>query len=538
MNEATPNHLGLTAADREYLVREGLEPADIDAQLQLLQSENLYLTLNRACTLGDGLRRFDTQEREHLAATYRAWRQTHTASRFIPASGAASRLFAALDSLRRQSPTPSFDALKSLAEKNADAKTCWMILSQLDKFPFAFALRKALGIGQEPWPAVFASQGLKAVVTAMLDTPGLGLMDLPKALIPFHRTAEGNHTALHAQVLETASLAANAQGICRLHFTVSPEHQVLFIAACEKAAQVLAQRGQKLEVGFSEQSPATRTLSTLDGALVRDAAGHPALRPGGHGSLLRNLESVAADLVFVKNIDNVAREEDLPEAEAWHAALAGHLLALQESAHGFLRALEFNALENTADTTITSNKIEIANKALAWLAQVTGQPLPLAIRQAESQEKIRLAYQALHRPIRVCGMVKNEGEPGGGPFFAASGHGEPTSQIVEAAQVNTSDATQKNILGQATHFNPVDFVCALRDHRGQPYRLSDYADEKAWFLARKPKGTSWLTVLERPGLWNGAMAHWLTVFVEIPLALFNPVKTLADLLRPAHQGKA
>jgi Domain of unknown function (DUF4301) len=520
--------IDLSEADVVYLVEtEGLSRKDIADQADLLGRRSLHVQLVRACKLKDGLRVLSEADQKRYAEHFGNWRAKGEAHRFIPASGAASRLFAALDWCLHVQPVPSWDDLQSMSKESGSAKACVQILSRLKDFPFEPQLRSVVAPGdahpEMDWDDVLRQKGPRTVIEAILGPTGLGLAQRPKALIPFHRHGSSVRTALDEQVLETERLVCDGRGESRVHFTVSPEHRDLFSAACQENATRLQARGTHLRVAFSEQSPQTRTLALCDGKVFREQ-GKPVLRPGGHGSLLRNLESVAAPLVFVKNIDNVAREETQPQAEWWHGALAGLLLELQSQAHGFSEALEGHGGE------------EVLSSIESWLGTNMGWSTPPSWRDWKVEDRIAYAKQALHRPIRVCGMVANQGEPGGGPFWVLGRNGQVTPQIVESSQVDSTSADQKAILSQATHFNPVDFVCGLLDYRGKPYELAAFSDPEAWFMAHKPQGASMLTVLERPGLWNGAMAHWFTVFVEIPVSLFNPVKTIADLLRPAHLG--
>jgi hypothetical protein len=533
--------MGLTENDVRILIdSENLSLADIAVQIDCLSQVSLCVDLHRPCTLGDGIQFFSEAECLRLATVYSDYAKRHGCLRFVPASGAASRLFAALD--------PSSPAQARLA-----------LLLELDAFPFSQALIQAIteslaadmiSVFPEAWqqkekPLRLALEilGPQILIEMLLGQKGLNLGELPKALLPFHRYGKEVRTALAEQVAETEALVCDEDSICRIHFTVAPEHRAALEVAAKNAAKHLRPPERRLEARFSEQADSTRTLSLWDGKLVREK-GRLTLRPGGHGALLGNLQAAASHgmsanprsgaLVFVKNIDNVVRQESLAEGVRWRSALAGLLLETETQVHDLLGRLESDDVEMAVTETLQLLKHRFALGVPEFLAA------------ASPEERRAYCYQALHRPMRVCGMVRNQGEPGGGPFWVntqvQSKADEPlylsaiTPQIVESAQVNTANLAQKQRLTQATHFNPVDFVCSLRDHRGIPYELSAYADAKAWFLAHKPKDGKVITVLERPGLWNGAMAHWLTLFMEIPVSLFNPVKTIADLLRPAHLG--
>ncbi len=303
----------------------------------------------------------------------------------------------------------------------------------------------------------------------------MGLGDLPKALAPFHRYGSRTVTPIEEHVREAAALAG--QGVeSRLHFTISPEHEVLFQRHVEETLKVLRVEGIKAEVTFSTQDPATQTLALDEtGEPFRDASGNLLLRPGGHGALLSNLESCDAEFVWIHNVDNIAVESHRAKDRRVHRALAGKLIRMAR------------------ERTVNSG------------------------------------------PLRVCGMVPNTGEPGGGPFWISTADGEKI-RIVESAEVNGSDLSQKKIFNAATHFNPVDMICTLREPSGKPYRLHDFSDPNACLITKKIHEGRSITALEWPGLWNGGMAGWDTVCVEIPLSMFTPVKTMADLQRPEHQG--
>jgi len=521
--------MGLSPEDIEFLVSQGrLSPDDIALQVAHLGRDRLSLDLARPCTLGDGILALSEAERNGLDARFREYAGAKTVMRFIPASGAASRLFAAWDWYLHQDPSPTRTELKTLAGSESQAKACLAFLEKIDSFPFAGEaldhLNRTRGENLSSLSQWVDKFGPQPVLSVLLEAAGLGLREKPKALIPFHRYADGVKTALDEQMAETAALVLNPQGMGQVHFTVAPEHRATIMAAGEQAAEEFDSQGKKIAITYSEQDDATRTLSLSDGRLARDGEGRPALRPGGHGALLENLSAVGEELVFIKNIDNVVRREELASSLRWRGALAGLLLECREEIHAHLRKLHGSDPEKAVEA------------ASHYLEEKFGLSLPDTLRRAGIEDRLGFCREKLNRPVRVCGMVKNQGEPGGGPFWVRQKDGGLSLQIVEAAQVDLENADQKALLAKATHFNPVDFVCGLTDWRGKPFALRDFADENAWFLSEKNKDGKTLKVLERPGLWNGAMAHWLTLFVEIPLELFNPVKTIGDLLRPSHLG--
>jgi len=361
----------------------------------------------------------------------------------------------------------------------------------------------------------------RELLRLILTEEGLDYGNLPKALLPFHRYGEEIRTALEEHLVEAAYYIRDEWARCRIHVTIGGEHE-------ERLRTFLATRQQKYEerfgvtyeVTFSTQDASTDTIA-LDarGHLALDVHGRLLFRPGGHGALLKNLNDLRGDILFIRNIDNVVREERLAENVLWHQVMGGLLVAMEREVHTLLREL---AAGKTAH-------------AEEYVQNVLGISIPTAHDLGSESEKRHFLYERLHRPLRVCGMVRNEGEPGGGPFWVRERTGELSLQIVEEIQVDHQSPTQMAIWREATHFNPVDLVCSLRDEEGNNYDLTRYADPQTAIITHKTDRGRPITALEHPGLWNGGMARWNTIFIEIPLTLFNPVKTCLDLLRPSHQ---
>ena len=414
----------LTDADLAQIEAHGLTGDEVLRQLALFAAPPASARLLRPATVGDGIVRIGEERHPGLVARWAEACRAGRLSKFVPASGAASRMFAGLEA--------------------ADSPEIARYLENASRFPFADSLDR--------------------------------LRELPKGLVPFHRYADGARTPFEEHLVEAAAVVRDAGGACRLHVTISPEHEQSFRALLEGPGDRLAWKlGVRFEVDFSHQEPSTDTVAAdLDDRPFRLADGSLLFRPGGHGALLPNLEGSGGDVVLVKNIDNVQREEQADPGILWKKLLAGSLLEIEDAA-----------------------RVE-------------------------------------RRPTRVAGVVRNQGEPGGGPFWVAGPEG-PSLQIVESSEVDLSDPGQAAIWKASTHFNPVDLAVSLRDGSGRPWRLADFVDESAVFIARKTKDGRALKALERPGLWNGAMARWRTSFVEIPVEAFTPVKTVFDLLRPEHR---
>lgn len=519
---------GLTTADREQLAARGMEVAEAERQLALLASPPRPLVLARPATLGDGIRRISPEEEPRLAGLAEEAAARGRCLKFVPASGAATRMFqaalalAAANDRKRLRRTPLETAARQGDDSAAEVLT---LIDRLDRFAFASELAGAMSRSGLSLPSCRTDGDYAPIFAHLLNRVGLDYGILPKALVTFHREPSGPRTAFDQHLAEAPAYVGDKAGTSRLHFTIAPEHRRRFAARLDAAKSRLGPR-HGLAVSFSHQEPATDTLALdAEGRPFRLEDGSLLFRPGGHGALLGNLERAArehggSDLVFIKNIDNVLPQRSLPGIARWKKLLAGALLELQAQLFPLLARLEAGDAE-----------------ALAGAASFASQRLGLDLGPLPEGEAGRSALlAALDRPLRVCGMVENRGEPGGGPFWLQGRDGRLSLQIVEAAQVETGDPGQAAILARSTHFNPVDLVCSTRDRHGRPYELARFVDPEAAILTSKTLGDRSLRALEHPGLWNGAMAGWLTVFVEVPPGTFAPVKTVLDLLRPEHQA--
>ena len=488
--------------DLKELELHGIAASDAQRQLDQLRNPPPHRQLERACAAGDGVVVLNEAQSEEYANLGRAAADAGRVGRFVPASGAASRMFKHLMEAEKKAPLKRNDLKDELTAEFFD---------KLDNFAFTQEIEEVLHAQGINLDDLRRGSGLEKIIAALLREPGLNYASLPKALIKFHRSPSGNVTALEEQLKEALLSVGDKEGKTRIHFTVTGSHRPLF----EKIAREFKQG--KLQISYSEQKLSTDTLAVDgQGKLFRDAEGKLLFRPGGHGSLLDNLNDLKGDIVQIKNIDNIASDKLRQESVQSKQVLTGLLVELQEKAHHFVQAL-----------TKKPENLEVAAQAAAFIQtafHIQNGPI-------ESGDILQL----LNRPIRVCGVVKNQGEPGGGPFWIKDAEGRVSAQIVESAEVDTQDKNQKALLSAASHFNPVDLVVGLKDFRGKSFDLAAYRDDDAVFIAEKSFEGRPLRALERPGLWNGAMAGWLTLFVEVPLETFNPVKTVNDLLRPAHQ---
>lgn len=510
----------LTENDFEQIRRHGISRDEIARQLEHFKNGFPYLRLWAAAGAGRGILQPTAHECD---AAIEAWQtylnaQGRRVVKFVPASGAASRmfkdLFAFLDA-PYQEPTTPFE------KKFFDEIHHFAFFSELDA-----ACRRiegnTTGGGVE---ALLAAGQYKAVVGALLNAPGLNYGHLPKGLLAFHNYHGRARTPLEEHLVEGALYAADHAGTVHVHFTVSPEHRALFEdLASQSAAQLGPVYGVTFDISFSEQKPSTDTLAVQpNNEPFRLADGHLLFRPGGHGALLENLNDLGADVVFIKNIDNVVPDRLKASTVKYKKLLAGMLVSLQQQAFAYLEKLESGRY--TMDEV--REMLQFVQKKLCCKNPET--------KMLEDTELAIYVRSKLNRPMRVCGMVRNVGEPGGGPFLAYAPDGTIQLQILESSQINMSDPEAVAMFKGGTYFNPVDLVCAVKDYRGRPFNLPDYVDPQTGFISHKSKDGKELKALERPGLWNGAMSNWNTVFVEVPLDTFNPVKTVNDLLREQHQ---
>src|SRR5262245_27367110 len=485
--------------DLESIRSRGLQLREALDQIERLRRGSGYLHVLRAATIGDGIEagdagRWDGAGREAIAAG--------RCGGFVPASGAATRMFQDLIAAHADGVAPDRDAPRRL-------------LDELPRFAFHEALAAVLERRGKSLERLRAARDAQPILEALLGDQGLGYANVPKGLVLFHRTPDGPRAALEEHLVDTAATIRDADGIARIHFTVSPEYESDMVDFMRQRAEVVRSRsGALFELGFSSQDPASHCVAvTPEGEPFRDAAGALVFRPGGHGALLPNLARSGGDLVVLRNVDNFPPHKEAPYL--WIPRLLGRLAELEREAHHLLERLD-----DPSDATAAAEAIAFAGAAFRRTAA------------AEPSDPQARARALLDRPIRVCGMVPNSGEPGGGPFWVRGASGDASLQIVEQSQVNPD---QRSVFSSSTHFNPVFMACALRDRHGRPRDLEPFVDRDAVIVTRKREDNREILALEKPGLWNGAMAHWNTVFVEIPAATFAPVKTVFDLLRPEHQ---
>jgi hypothetical protein len=519
---AAPEGELFTPRDLRQMSEMGLSPEEAARQIELFRNPPPFTRVLRPCRPGDGIRSLTLAEHAGLLSHYDAAAQRGRVAKLVPASGAATRMFSDLLAFLASPPD---------SEPSAAVRA---VFANLPRFPFYEDLAAALAARGIDLEEAVASGDWRGVASCLLERPGLGYADLPKGLLPFHRTPEGPRTSFEEHLVEAAAIARDEDGLCLLHFTVSPDHQEGFERLLDHVRPALEERSDsRFEVSFSTQRRATDTLAVdLQNRPIRLADGALMFRPGGHGALIENLNDLGRDgwdIVLLKNIDNVVPDDRKPVVHLWKRLLGGCLLTVREAAFGHLDRLE--ALDGVRGKRAEA----VLREAGEFLATELCRPLPEGFATSDLEERKRFLMEALDRPIRVCGVVRNQGEPGGGPFWVESPSGGISPQIVEASQIDPKDPEQQAALKSSTHFNPVDLFCGLRDRHGRPYDLHRFVDPSTVFIAEKTHEGRPIKALERPGLWNGAMAGWNTVFVEVPDATFAPVKTVLDLLRAEHQ---
>ncbi len=514
-------------ADIQQIKGHGISLEETERQVALFKTARPYLKLAGPCVPGKGIAVFTREEQKTLTTLYEKEKQTRSFTKFVPASGAASRMFKVLLGYLNQPGEIEQNVVTRDAHAGqAPAKQLSVFMEGISKFAFFQDLSLTLSKNGMSMEELLSKGLFRSILSLLLKEEGLGYAALPKGLLLFHRYPEGNRTAFEEHLVEAVSYACDAANRCSLHFTVSPEHLKRFQACLKKVGPIHEKQFRiHYELGFSMQKASTDTLAVdLENRPFRLANGRLLFRPGGHGALLENLNDLQGDIVFIKNIDNVVPDYLKNETTAWKKITGGYLLSIQNRIARFMKEL---ATESTASGVL--------DKAAAFLEKDLLVAMPPALETAGPEERKRWIMRRLNRPIRVCGMVKNTGEPGGGPFWVEGKSGETSQQIVETAQIDPDDKGQQAMLAGSTHFNPVDLVCGVRDWRGEPFDLLEFVDPDTVFISLKSKDGKELKALEHPGLWNGSMAHWITLFVEVPAITFNPVKTVNDLLRKEHQ---
>lgn len=505
----------LSSHDLQHLAQKGISPEKLHLQLKMLAEGFPFLKLVGPATVGQGIVAITPEIEKTSTGIWNEFlAQGGKVVKMVPASGAASRMFKDLFAfLNGKSDHPDNDFIKKFFE-------------EIEKFAFFDDLNAATQrLYGKSVDTLIKEKKFKEVVFTLLDESGLNYGQLPKALLEFHKVMGGSRTPLAEHLAEGAQYAAGKGGKVHVHFTVSPEHRQLMEAKIEEVKGNLAKHyGVDFDVTLSEQKPSTDTVAAMDNGEPYREDGQLFFRPGGHGALIENLNDIHADVVFIKNIDNVVPDEKRDVTNRFKKVIGGILVGLKQKADDYARLIKKGVPSKEKLVEIELFLEENLNIVNVNTAAMT------------DEEKARYFFDKLNRPMRVAGMVKNEGEPGGGPFIVQEKDGSTSLQILESTQIDMKDKKSAKMLKEASHFNPVDLACAINDFNGKPFHLPDFVDIETGFISSKSRKGVEFKALELPGLWNGAMSNWNTVFVEVPAETFNPVKTVNDLLRPAHQG--
>lgn len=502
--------------DLSLLEKRGVSVADAEAQISRFVNGFPYLKIEGAATVGNGIERLSPEQEEAAIAR---WQQYLNAGgevlKFVPASGAASRMFKAL-----------FSYIDGDTDELAPGKPVTQLIENLDKLPFLPELKAAV----EKMYSTTLEELVKAgrnrdIIAAIVKPEGMNYGNLPKGLLQFHTYADGSRTPLEEHLTEGAQTAANSNGIVNLHFTVSEQHVPLFKAKLAEAIPAAeARTGLKFDVTMSTQKASTDTIAVNPDNTPFLQDDHLLFRPGGHGALIENLNDIDSAVVFIKNIDNVVPDARRDVTVRYKQVIGGVLMQARDKVEKYLELIESGSCTEAQVGEMVDFMRDTLNIRDAKLDKING------------EELVSYVKAKLDRPLRVCGMVKNEGEPGGGPFITYNSDGSTSPQILESTQIDPSKPEYAEMLKSATHFNPVDLVCCIKRPDGSSYNLPEYVDPDTGFISSKSAGGRELRALELPGLWNGAMSDWNTIFVEVPIETFNPVKVVNDLLRPAHQS--
>jgi hypothetical protein len=501
-----------TQKDLQQIRSRGITIDEINQQIRHFQQGFPASDITLPATPGKGILLLTEGDQRHFQEVFNDNAPDFSIIRFIPASGAASRMFKKL-----------YSALENLEDLELEKQMDWIsgekeikrFFKRLDAYPFYDDLSQPEAV--EP----------VRILSQLLGSEGLNYGNMPKGLLKFHKYSETDRrTAFEEHVREAMKYCGDRNRQVRMHLTVSPDHLDGFqTEAARIIPEIEKETGMTIHISFSFQKPETDTIAVdLTNKPFRASDGKLLFRPGGHGALIRNLDALDADIVFISNIDNVAPDRLKNSRVEQKKVLGGVLLEIRSKIFYYLKQL--TGEEKQEKTRLDS--------MVSYLHERLGIAIPAMLESWDVIDLKEWLVSTMNRPIRVCGMVRNEGEPGGGPFYVRSESGEVTLQIVESSQINMENPEKVRLLQESTHFNPVDLVCSIKDFRGEKFNLNSFVDHNTGFISEKSEGGRTLRALELPGLWNGSMAGWLTLFVDVPLETFSPVKTVFDLIRQEH----
>ncbi len=511
----------LSKKDINFLKENDINPRRIEKQIETIKSGKTYLDVDRPATAEDGIYVASKEEIDDYVRRYEEIQPSLKVTKFVPASGAATRMFRRMAHLRDHYKGDMDDFLQVTSEK--DFYSLKNTFDNLEKFAFYPELFKRFFRRGQSLEKILRKNEYGKVARMLLSKRGLNYLNIPKALVLFHKYPGHARTAFEEHLVEGKIYCKSKDNVVNIHFTIQGKHQRMFEKRFSYALKhFLKNDDVDFQLGFSEQSEATSSIAiNKKGKLVRDKSKLPVLRPGGHGALIYNLNALEADIIFIKNVDNVAPDTIKHETVRYKKFLGGVLYSL--------RTRVFEILERLDQTP--------APEGDEWqeIMDFVENKLYYKCKSTDKSKAIAEIKLFLNRPMRVCGMVQNTSEPGGGPFWVKGKNGRKSLQIVEKNQINLDDEHINDLFEDSTHFNPVDIVCSIKDYKGNKFNLLNYRDEESGLVIEKTWEGKPIKSYEMPGLWNGGMSNWLTVFVEVPLITFNPVKELNDLLRMQHQ---
>jgi hypothetical protein len=511
-----------TEADFHQIKALGISLDKIEGELLLFKSGIPKITLEKPATIKDGILKLSTEEFQRYADYFDSKKDALKLKKFVPASGAASRMFKFLSEFLNDFDYEN-ETINAYINRKKD-KNLPTFLAGIEKFPFYDEIKTKLKEIHKNYYSLESHEKSYLFIKTMLSPEYFDFASKPKGILNFHKYDTEIATPVEEHLNECA-FYASANSVSNLHFTVSDHHENLFEKIINDVREKVENKSKtKINISYSHQDKSTDTIAVnTNNEPFRNENGELVFRPGGHGALINNLNNLDADIIFIKNIDNVIQNH-IGEITLYKKGLAGILLDLQQQI--------FHILESVDSDSIKESDIAVL---IEFMSKKLNIDIIEDFQKYTLENKLEFIKNKLNRPIRVCGMVKNEGEPGGGPFWVRSYKGNVSLQIVESSQVDVQNPEQEKILKKATHFNPVDLVCATKNYLDEKFDLTQFVDQSTGFIVHKNNKGKDLKGYELPGLWNGAMAKWITVFVEVPLVTFNPVKTVNDLLKPAHQ---
>ncbi|MEQ9423994.1 MAG: DUF4301 family protein [Cyclobacteriaceae bacterium] len=514
-----------TDADKAQISERGSNLETVGQQIENFKNGFPAMKLEKPATDGDGIKKINQVEQINYLKSFDNASAQKSILKFVPASGAASRMFKSLFTFL-DDYDGSEEAYKNFSQGEAH-KSVWQFFREIENFAFYRDLKEIYNLDGDTLEEAHVKKRYTDILKVLLNDEGLGYGQLPKGLLQFHRYGDTSRTPAEEHLAEGAVYAKDGQGNVKLHFTVSPEHRSKFENHINDEKGKFEQSfNVRYEVSYSEQKSSTDTIAVdMANEPFRNDDGSLLFRPAGHGALIENLNEVEADIVFVKNIDNVVPDHLRGTTITYKKVIAAVLIAIQDKVFDYLEKIESSWMPS------------MESMLIEFLQQELNCTIPHDFASKADEERKQILIDKLNRPIRVCGMVPNVGDPGGGPFWAQNSDGSVSLQIVETAQIDLNNPDQKRIFEASSHFNPVDLVCGIKNYQGEKFDLTKFVDPQTGFITEKSKDGRELKAQELPGLWNGAMSDWITLFVEVPKMTFNPVKQVNDLLNDQHQPR-